>query len=281
MDAPMQTTGERRFAFGANWRRYLARLTPERIALARASLRDMLGDLAGQSFLDVGSGSGLFSLAARQLGACVYSFDYDPDSVACTAYLRQRYYPGDPEWTVGPGSVRDTTFLATLPTFDVVYAWGVLHHTGAMWQALDNIVPRVRDGGRLFVSLYNDQGKTSRRWLTVKRLYQRTPRLLRPLLLVPVFVRLYGWPIVKDCLKGRPLGFGRRYREGNRGMSVWCDLVDWVGGYPFEVARPEDVVHFCRDRGLVLGRLKTVGGGLGCNEFVFLRQDVAWGKLAA
>ena len=96
-----------------------------------------------------------------------------------------------------------------------------------------------------------------------------------------LFVRLYGWEVVKDCLKGRPLGFWRRYRRENRGMSVWHDLVDWVGGYPFEVARPEEVVHFCRDRGFALARLKTVGGGLGCNEFVFLRQAIAWRKMSA
>jgi 2-polyprenyl-6-hydroxyphenyl methylase/3-demethylubiquinone-9 3-methyltransferase len=55
-------------------------------------------------------------------------------------------------------------------------------------------------------------------------------------------------------------------------MSVWYDLVDWVGGYPFEVAKPEEVFDFYRKRGFELSRLKTSGGGLGCNEFVFIRK---------
>src|ERR1044072_5239228 len=96
-------------------------------------------NLLGKKFLDVGSGSGLFSLAARRLGAQVHSFDYDPQSVACTGELRRRYFPDDLHWVVQQGSVLDQGYLASLGSFDVVYAWGVLHHTGAMWRALDNI----------------------------------------------------------------------------------------------------------------------------------------------
>ena len=91
----------KRFAFGENWTRFLATLDDERITIAEQSLREMLGveQLTGKSFLDIGSGSGLFSLVARRLGARVYSFDYDPQSVACTAELRRRYFPDDEQWT--------------------------------------------------------------------------------------------------------------------------------------------------------------------------------------
>ena len=168
----------KRFAFGLNWAAFLETLDEERIGTACRSLQDMLGvtDLRGKSFLDVGSGSGLFSLAARRLGARVYSFDYDPQSVGCTEELRRRYFPSDGDWTVEPGSALDTDYLGRLGKFDIVYSWGVLHHTGAMWDALANVAPLVQEGGTLFIAIYNDQGKTSRRWLAVKRTYNRLPR---------------------------------------------------------------------------------------------------------
>src|SRR2546423_4135246 len=129
-----------RFEFGKNWSRFLAELDDRRIARAEESLREMLEitDLRGKNFLDVGSGSGLFSLAARRLGARVHSFDYDPQSVACTRELRRRFFPDDAQWQVEEGSALDEKFVRALGTVDVVYSWGVLHHTGAMWRALEH-----------------------------------------------------------------------------------------------------------------------------------------------
>ncbi len=142
-----------RFRFGRNWQRFLKHLDDERIAQAELSLRDFLGldDLNSLTFLDVGSGSGLFSLAARRLGATVHSFDYDTDSVACTAYLKETFFPNDEDWIIEEGSALDGDYLASLGRFDIVYAWGVLHHTGDMWKALELVKGPVKPGGRLFI----------------------------------------------------------------------------------------------------------------------------------
>jgi SAM-dependent methyltransferase len=265
-----------RFEFGKNWACFLAVLDDDRIAAAEQSLTAMLGlpDLQGLSFLDVGSGSGLSSLAAKRLGAArIHSFDSDPVSVACTRELRRRYFPDEDAWTITQGSALDADYLRSVGTFDVVYCWGVLHHTGDMWRALENVTHAVRPAGRLFIALYNDQGGASRRWATVKRLYNRSPRLVRWAL-----VGLVGcyWGVRASLRRlvrlQNPLPFAiLREHEPARGMSVWHDLVDWVGGFPFEVAKPEDVFEFCRDRGFTLQRLSTCGGGHGNNQFVFIR----------
>src|SRR5713226_890638 len=120
----------KRFEFGHNWSQFLTVLDEKRIAVAEQSLKEMLGvdDLRGKSFLDVGSGSGLFSLVARRLGARVHSFDYDPESVACTMELKRHYFREDNKWSVEKGSALDEKYLEALGTFDVVYSWGVLHH---------------------------------------------------------------------------------------------------------------------------------------------------------
>jgi len=262
-----------RFQFGRNWSLFLQSLNDEQIGRAEESLKEMLNvqSLRGRSFIDVGSGSGLFSLAARRLGARVYSFDYDPYSFACTTELRRRYFPEDGEWQVAQGSALDKDYLESLGQFDIVYSWGVLHHTGSMWQALENVAPIVKPGGILFIAIYNDQGKRSRRWRAVKEAYNKLPSKLRFLVLWPAFFQMWWKRLLKDALRGRPLHSFRSYKAG-RGMSLWRDVVDWVGGYPFEVAKPEEIFDFYYKRGFELTRMTTQAGDLGCNEFVFVKR---------
>jgi 2-polyprenyl-6-hydroxyphenyl methylase/3-demethylubiquinone-9 3-methyltransferase len=265
-----------RFEFGENWRRFLELLDEERIAEAERSLREMLGigSLEGLRFLDIGSGSGLFSLAARRLGAgAVHSFDFDPESVACTRELRRRWFDDDPLWVVEPGSILDEDFVAGLGRWDVVYSWGVLHHTGAMWRALELAQSTVAEGGSLFISIYNDQGERSAMWRAVKRTYNRLPAPLQPLLTAFVMGPRLLLGFGKALALGRPMSWVRQWTEykRSRGMSRWHDIVDWIGGYPFEVAKPEEIFEFLHSRGFQLERLATCAGGNGCNQYVFSR----------
>jgi 2-polyprenyl-6-hydroxyphenyl methylase/3-demethylubiquinone-9 3-methyltransferase len=263
-----------RFEFGANWARFLEGLNEERIQNAEASLRAYLGrgSLTGLRFLDIGSGSGLFSLAARRLGATVHSFDYDPQSVSCTAELRRRFFPGDANWRVERGSVLDADYLQSLGTFDIVYSWGVLHHTGQMWRALDAAGRLVAPGGQLFIAIYADRGAQTARWKRLKRWYCQLPRPLRPAYAALTVLPLEARSAAKALLRGRPLDYLRQWTgySANRGMNKWRDIIDWVGGYPYEAAKADELFQFFHDRGFSLDRLRC-DAGLGCHELVFTR----------
>jgi SAM-dependent methyltransferase len=275
----MTAESSQRFAFGRNWQAFLSVLDEERIHAAQASLQALLGvtRLDGRRFLDIGCGSGLSSLVARQMGARVHSFDYDPQSVACTKTLRQRYCPGDADWTVEQGSALDQDYLAGLGQADVVYSWGVLHHTGAMWQAVDNVLPLVAPGGTLALAIYNFQGPATRIWTAVKRLYVSSPWLAQLLIAALVCCYFEWWSMVDRVIHLKtPLPFAdwRRYKK-QRGMSRWHDYVDWAGGYPFETSSPDHLFRFVHTRGFELVQMKTMGAGLGCNEFSFVKKPEA------
>jgi len=263
---------EKRFAFGSNWQRYLKTVGNREIEVAKKSLAPLLKgiDPSQSSFLDVGCGSGLFSLAAAQLGfRGVVSFDFDKDSVQAAKKLRNQFSSRANDWKIYQGSVLDQDFMSDLGAFTCVYSWGVLHHTGDKWKAVDNTLSAVEDGGRLYIALYNDQGWISSFWKMIKRTYVGSPALVRMMMLIFYWAYFGIGLALADLLRLRnPL---QRYTGDRRGMKFFYDVIDWVGGYPFEVAKPEDVVRRVEANGFQLLWSRTVGRRHGCNEFVFAR----------
>lgn len=254
-----------RFGFGKNWRKYLQVVDELSVEQAMQSLSDNLGiSLSQKTFLDIGSGSGLFSLSAYRMGADVYSLDYDPDSVRATRSIKEAMDIDNLDsWAIEEGSVLDSDYLDSLGLFDVVYSWGVLHHTGSMWQAISNASKRVKHGGTLFIAIYNDQGIISKYWLVVKKLYNKN-WFFRVLMIVFHFPYLYLLRKIIHLIQGTSL---------DRGMSLYYDMHDWLGGLPFEVSTPEKVSEFLKQRGFQCHKINTVGGRMGCNEFIFRKTS--------
>jgi SAM-dependent methyltransferase len=266
---------DRRFRFGDNWLDFARTLGPHQLTEAERSLRRMLegGSLAGLSFRDIGSGSGLFSLAARKLGARVHSLDFDEGSVLCTTQLRERYFAGDHEWTIEQGSILDDQYVRRLGTFDVVYAWGVLHHTGAMHDALAAAARLVAPGGLFGFALYH-RTLRCRLWRWEKRWYsrasQQAQRRARALYIA--------------LLRAAFFFIGRDFRShvanyhSIRGMDFVHDVHDWMGGYPYESILAPEVealmrsLHFARIR--ATGTPLTTGiFGSGCDEYLYRRTS--------
>ncbi len=269
---------DRQFAFGKNWQAFLdGYFTRDRVEKAKQSLAEFTGlaDFKGRTFIDVGCGSGLFSLAAHELGAShIISFDVDEDSVSCCRKLHER--EGNPEtWEISHGSVLDEAFISELGRYDIVYSWGVLHHTGSMWEAITNASRLAEQDGLFYIGIYNradglalyPDGRfgPSGFWRIFKRFYSRLPLLLQNLIDYSVILMLITMYVVT---LNNPVRKIRGHQKQFRGMSWRIDIKDWLGGYPYEYARTDEVFTFVKRLGFVLENLKCNNGLLN-NEFLF------------
>lgn len=266
----LKTDVSTHFEFGENWEAYSKDIDSERIASAEAGLLALLpaAQIAGRTFLDIGCGSGLHSLAALNVGAkFVTAIDIDPTSVS-TAKATLTKHGESQEFRCLVGNVFDPPFDEG-EKFDIVYSWGVLHHTGDMWNAIENAIGLVKPGGKLVIAIYFKTPFCGF-WKVEKRLFTRSPRILRP----PVIWLFSALGILRILTKGRnPVTYIREYKKF-RGMSWYRDQIDWLGGYPYESASAEEITSFVEGHGgkLVKSLNTTPNIGLlgsGCAEYVF------------
>jgi SAM-dependent methyltransferase len=259
------TKSKASFAFGKNWEAFVnEHFTDERVFISKEHLLRFIGldSLTGKYFLDVGCGSGLSSLAALRAGAArIISFDVDEDSVATTKRLWE--WAGCPShWMVLHGSALDPAFLATLPPADILYSWGVLHHTGALWQAIENVLPLVKRDGVFYVALYTTTPE-SPFWIGIKREYNASSEPKKRAMEAWYIWRSTIWPMLRAGQN--PIKHMVGYKR-SRGMEFLTDVRDWLGGWPYEDATVEEVQAFFHKRGFRQINIKT---GEANTEYLF------------
>jgi 2-polyprenyl-3-methyl-5-hydroxy-6-metoxy-1,4-benzoquinol methylase len=265
-----ETAQDERFRFGENWQSFLQTVDDKEIRLAEDSMRKLLQreTLGGLRFLDIGCGSGLFSLSARNLGATVHSFDFDAQAVECARTLKAKYWQADLQWTIEQGSILDDAQVERLGVFDIVYAWGVLHHTGEMRRAIRNAAALIAPDGALAIALYR---KTAlcRLWTAEKRWYAKAS---------PSAQRV-ARSIYVAAMRAAFLVKFRDFRqyvdnyESVRGMDYYHDVHDWMGGYPYESISPDELLSLAAELSLTCVRSNCHAPGVGlfgsgCDEYV-------------
>lgn len=261
---------ETHFAFGKNWSEYAALIDDRRIAEAKKGLLKLFSenDIKGRSFLDIGCGSGLHALCAARLGASrILAVDLDADSVATTRALLSHHGLRIP-WQADILSVFDLNANAH-GKFDIVYSWGVLHHTGSMWEAIDKAASMTAPRGLLAIALYR-KTYADRFWKIEKRLYSRAPK----------FVQNCIQAIYIATFRLAALATGKSFhqyvadRTSVRGMDFYHDVHDWLGGYPYETVLAPEIDRRLSELGFtaerVFARPMSLGiFGSGCDEYVY------------
>ena len=263
----MPSSEEARFEFGQNWSEFSKKINETEVQQAVDGLIKLLPENfipQGKTFLDIGSGSGLHSVAAAKLGfSKITCTDYDQNSVATTKINAEKFNV--------QGSItafQDDILNSELKeTFDVVYSWGVLHHTGHMWDAIESAAQRVKKGGTFVIAIYT-KTKFCGMWKVIKKIYCKPPKFIQKIMGYAYhFIRSFRQVLNGEIFKSY---------KNERGMNRFYDSIDWLGGYPYESASKDEIIEFLEKNFDLQKSFRTEPGlgflGTGCAEYTFIKK---------
>jgi 2-polyprenyl-3-methyl-5-hydroxy-6-metoxy-1,4-benzoquinol methylase len=250
------------FEFGKNWQSYSKKsLTPARMEQSRCAFRDLVTgiDMRDKKFIDIGFGQGLSLLAAAGMGAQVLGIDADKDNIEALRTVQQSIgYPEAVEVCIA--SILDDHFVDEYRgRYDIVHSWGVLHHTGNMMKAIENACSLVAERGHFICAIYNRHW-SSPLWKIIKWSYNRLPSLFQRTMIAIFYPVIYAAKLL--VTREDP-------KKTDRGMDFLHDVVDWVGGYPYDYAGIEEIRNYVCRQGFICLRIRPAQVPTGCNEFVF------------
>jgi 2-polyprenyl-3-methyl-5-hydroxy-6-metoxy-1,4-benzoquinol methylase len=260
------------FDFGKNWEDFSRNaLDPEKVRQAQVDFQKLLSEipLEGRSFLDIGFGQGLSLLSAASAGARCLGIDINPRCLQVLDQNRKTFFPdiGGERIACLQGSILDPESIHKLQShsfskderFEIVHSWGVLHHSGAMLQAIQNSANLVSSHGHLVLAIYQAHW-SSPLWKLIKYVYNRSPVLAQWFLILIFYPMIYlaKWLVTRKNPKNK-----------NRGMDFYHDVIDWVGGHPYEYATQAQIVSYLKELGFELIRFFPPATPIGCMEFVF------------
>jgi len=261
----------KQFDFGQNWKNFSKnKLDEQKIEQAQRDFIELVKgiELENKTFIDIGFGQGLGLLTSAKLGAKSVGVDINTKCKETLEFNKAHFSElKEVNIPVIVGSVLDKGVMQQIKdvheTYDVIHSWGVLHHTGKMWEAIDNSCQLVKSKGKFILAIYNKHW-SSKSWYYIKKLYNFSPGIIRHLMVYFFYVVIFMAKFLvtfKNPLKKE------------RGMNFYYDVVDWVGGYPYEYASKEEVVTYMQTKGFDLIKYRAAEVPTGCNEFVFEKLE--------
>jgi SAM-dependent methyltransferase len=260
------------FNFGSNWKNYSKyALSGKKIETAKLHFDKLFEniDLNEKSFLDIGFGQGLSLLIATEKNANTVGCDINPLCSEVLLFNMKMFNNNLNEIPVVIGSINDETTVENIlklndgNLFDIVHSWGVLHHTGNMWKAIEKSKNLVTKNGIFVIAIYNKHF-TAKFWHLIKKVYNSSGWFIKNLMLAGYLPLIFI----------RYLLYFQNPMKLPRGMNIYYDAIDWLGGYPYQYASIDEILDYMNQNGFTQVRIVKTSGFTGCNEFVFKKTQV-------